>query len=401
MNTFSKKQRFLLILILGLLTAMGPLSLDLYLPAFGDIARGLNTDIGQISLSLSSYFVGLGIGQLIYGPFLERFGRKKPIYIGVAIYLFAAIGCALTTSVEGLIVYRFFQALGACAGMVAARAVVRDLFDTKEMARVFSRLIMVVAVSPIIAPTLGGYISASFHWRYVFALLVVLGLLILLGTIILLPESRPANPDYSMKPVSILKNYLAVIRNRHFFIFAVSGSISYAGVYAYLSGSPHLYLEIFGVSQGQYGLIFAFIAAGLIGASQVNNLILARFSSEHIILTALVVQCIIAFILGASFMLDYLNFYSVTLLIFSYLCCLGFIFPNASALSLSSLGHMAGNASALLGSIQMVAGALASALVSFFLGHSSLSMILVMNLCAVGALGLLSFSSRKFAMKLG
>jgi DHA1 family bicyclomycin/chloramphenicol resistance-like MFS transporter len=399
MNTYSKKQRFLLILILGLLTAMGPLSIDLYLPAFGDIARGLNTDIGQISLSLSSYFVGLAIGQLIYGPFLERFGRKKPIYIGVAIYMLAAIGCALTTSVEGLIVYRFFQALGACAGLVAARAVVRDLFDTKEVARVFSMLIMVVAVSPIIAPTLGGYISTHFHWRYVFALLVVLGLLMLVGTFILLPESRPANPDYSMRPVSILKNYLNVIRNRHFLVYAVSGSIAYSGVYAYLSGSPHLYLEIFGVSQGQYGLIFAFVAAGLIGASQVNNLILTRHSSETIISTALIVQCIIAFILMATYLFDYLNFYVITLLMFTYLSCLGFIFPNASALSLSSLGYTAGSASALLGSIQMVAGALASALVSFFLGHSSLSMILVMNLCAVAAWGMLSFGNRRYTLK--
>ncbi|PHN06787.1 multidrug effflux MFS transporter [Flavilitoribacter nigricans] len=400
MNTYQKKERFFLVLILGLLTAMGPLSIDLYLPAFGDIAQSLGTDISSVSLSLSSYFIGLSIGQVIYGPFLERFGRKKPIYIGVLIYIFAALGCAATTSVQGLIVYRFFQALGACGGLVAARAVVRDLFDTREVARVFSMLIMVVAVSPIIAPTLGGYITTHFHWRYVFGLLVVLALLILAGTIILLPESRPPNPAYSMRPASILKNYREVLRNPHFFIFAISGSIAYAGVYAYLSGSPHLYLEIFGVSQSQYGLIFAFVAAGLIGASQVNNLILHRYSSENIIWMALILQSAIAVILLAVYMLDYAGFYTITLLLFAYLCCLGFIFPNASALSLSGLGHTAGNASALLGGIQMVMGALASALVSFFLDQTSIAMFLVLNVCAFSALGLLSFGSRRFAMRL-
>lgn len=393
-----KNRRFFLILILGLLTAMGPLSIDLYLPAFGDIARGLGTDISQVSLSLSSYFVGLSIGQLIYGPFLERYGRKKPIYIGVAVYMLAAVGCAVTTSVEGLIIARFFQALGACGGLVAARAVVRDLFDTREVARVFSMLIMVVAVSPIIAPTLGGYIATHFHWRYDFALLVVLAVLILIGTIILLPESRPPNPGYSMKPLSILKNYLAVIRDPHFLIYAVAGSISYSGVYAYISGSPHLYLEIFGVSQAQYGLIFAFIAAGLIGSSQVNRFLLKKHASEGIITKALISQCIIAGILLLAYLSDYAGFYTITLLIFGYLCCLGFVFPNAAALSLASLGHMAGNASALLGSIQMAAGALASALVSFFLGHSSLSMILVMQVCALRALGIISIGGRKFSV---
>ena len=160
MNQNKSKKQLYLILILGLLTAIGPLSIDMYLPAFPDIAKGLNTSVASVMLSLSSFFIGISIGQLIYGPLLERFGRKKPLYFGLIIYAIAAIGCATTVSVNGLILFRLFQALGGCVGMVASRAMVRDLFEVKDNAKIFSTLMLVVAVSPIIAPTLGGYITA-------------------------------------------------------------------------------------------------------------------------------------------------------------------------------------------------------------------------------------------------
>src|SRR6185436_11579229 len=163
-----RKKNFYLILILGMLTAIGPFSIDMYLPAFPDIARGLNTTISQVMLSLSSFFIGISAGQLIYGPLLERFGRKKPLYAGLGIYLLASLGCALAGSVNALIAFRLLQALGGCAGMVAARAIVRDIFEVKENAKIFSTLMLVVAVSPIIAPTLGGYVTAVVGWRYVF-----------------------------------------------------------------------------------------------------------------------------------------------------------------------------------------------------------------------------------------
>ena len=150
----NKHKNFYLILILGLLTAIGPFSIDMYLPAFPDIAKGLNTTVAKVMLSLSSFFIGISAGQLIYGPLLERFGRKKPLYAGLSIYLLASIGCAMATSIDALIMFRLLQALGGCAGMVAARAMVRDLFEVKENAKIFSMLMLVVAVSPIIAPTL-------------------------------------------------------------------------------------------------------------------------------------------------------------------------------------------------------------------------------------------------------
>ena len=159
MNTTKKQSKFYLILILGLMSAIGPLSIDMYLPAFPSIAAGLNSSIERVTLSLSSFFIGISIGQLIYGPLLERYGRKIPLYVGLGLYALASFACASATSVEMLILFRFLQALGGCVGMVASRAMVRDLFDVKDNAKVFSTLMLVIAVSPIIAPTLGGFIT--------------------------------------------------------------------------------------------------------------------------------------------------------------------------------------------------------------------------------------------------
>ena len=185
-----KKSYFDIILILGLLTAIGPFSIDMYLPAFPAIAKGLNTSVAQVMLSLSSFFIGISAGQLIYGPLLERFGRKRPLYVGLVIYLFASAGCAFTQSVNALILFRFLQALGSCAGLVTSRAMVRDLFDVKDNAKVFSSLMLVVAVSPIIAPTVGGYVTAAMGWRYVFAALMIVDAAVLAAVFFLLPESK-------------------------------------------------------------------------------------------------------------------------------------------------------------------------------------------------------------------
>src|SRR3982751_5544618 len=203
---------FYLILILGLLTAIGPFSIDMYLPAFPAIAKGLHTSIAEVMLSLSSFFIGISAGQLVYGPLLERFGRKKPLYGGLCIYLLASVGCAMATSVNALILFRLLQALGGCAGLVAARAIVRDLFGVKQNAKVFSMLMLVVAVSPIIAPTLGGYITALFGWRYVFIILIVVNLMILAGVYFLLPESKHPNPDFSLKARAIFNNFAVILK---------------------------------------------------------------------------------------------------------------------------------------------------------------------------------------------
>ncbi|HTH56708.1 MAG TPA: multidrug effflux MFS transporter [Cyclobacteriaceae bacterium] len=377
---------FKLIFILGLLTAIGPFSIDMYLPAFPAIARGLNTDIAQVMLSLSSFFVGISAGQLIYGPLLERFGRKTPLYVGLVVYLFASAGCAFTQSVDALIAFRFLQALGSCAGMVTSRAMVRDLFEVKDSAKVFSSLMLVVAVSPIIAPTVGGYVTAALGWRYVFAALMIVDVAILAAVFFLLPESKPPDPSHSLKPQHVAKNFFDILVHPQFYIFALTGAVAASGLYAYISGSPQVFIELFQVSEKQYGWIFAIVAVGVIGSSQINSLVLRSHPSEKIIPVALLAQSIIGITLALIAFMGMSELYSTIALIFLYVCCQGFIFPNASALTLAAFGHAAGNASAMMGAIQMGIGATASAVVSILQNHTALPMTGVMAFCSLTAL---------------
>lgn len=392
--TTKTKKNFYLILILGLLTAIGPFSIDMYLPAFPDIANGLHTTVARVTLSLSSFFIGISAGQLLYGPLLERFGRKKPLYAGLCVYLLASLGCALAASVNALIMLRLLEALGGCVGMVAARAMVRDLFEVKENAKIFSTLMLVVAVSPIIAPTLGGYITSILGWRYVFVMLIIVDIVIITGTFFLLPESKKPDPNFSLRPAPIIKNFAGVITHPQFYTYALTAAISAAGLYAYIGGSPHVFMEIFYVNEKQYGWIFALIAMGLIGASQVNTVLLKNYNSEQIIKVALFSQSIIGAAMAVITLLGWNDLFVTIFLIFIFLATQGFVFPNASALSLASFGHNAGSASALLGAIQMTIGAGTSALVSFFQNHTALPMTGVMACCAITAFSVFSMGRK-------
>jgi len=381
----NSNNKFFLILILGLLTAIGPFSIDSYLPAFPDIAKTLHTSVSQVMLSLSSFFIGISAGQLLYGPLLERYGRKKPMYAGLCIYLLASIGCAMATSVNSLIIFRLLQALGGCAGMVAARAVVRDLFEVKENAKIFSMLMLVVAVSPIIAPTLGGYVTSLFGWRYVFFILIGIDVAIIAGVYFLLPESKKPDPGFSLKAGAIIKNFAGIIKHPQFYTYTLTGAIAYAGLYAYISGSPYVFMEIFNVNEKQYGLIFSVIAMGVIGSAQVNNFALRKYSSEQVIKIATLCQSIVGIVLAVMSYFDWCDLYSTIFLIFLFLGGQGFIFPNASALSLAPFPHTAGSASALMGAIQMGIGAGVSALVSVLQNGTRVPMAVVMACCATTA----------------
>ena len=394
----NKNKYFKLILILGLLTAMGPFSIDMYLPAFPAIAHGLKTSVAQVMLSLSSFFIGISAGQLVYGPMLERFGRKKPLYVGLVIYLLASIGCAFTESINSLIAFRFLQALGSCAGMVTSRAIVRDLFEVKDSAKIFSSLMLVVAVSPIIAPTVGGYVTAALGWRYVFAALIVVDMAILAGVYFLLPESKKPDPSHSLKPKSIVRNFGSIIIQPQFYVYAFTGAVAAAGLYAYISGSPQVFIELFGVNEKQYGWIFAIIAIGIISASQINTFVLRRHPSEKIIQRALMLQSIIGVSFAAITFFNLGDLYTTIVLIFLYIGCQGFIFPNASALTLAAFGHNAGNASALMGAIQMGIGATASAVVSILQDNTALPMAGVMAFCSISAFSIFMLR-RKIAVQ--
>jgi DHA1 family bicyclomycin/chloramphenicol resistance-like MFS transporter len=390
-----KRNRTVLILILGMLSAIGPFSIDMYLPGFPAIAENLHTSVDYVAYSLSSFFIGICAGQLICGPLLDRFGRKTPLCIGLILYIFASVGCAYAGSVEALILFRFLQALGGCVGMVAPNAIVRDVFPVEENAKVFSLLILILGVSPILAPTAGSYVIAAYGWPVVFIILAVVTALILLAVIFWLPESKKPDKTFSLKPKPILTGFANVLKQPQFATYAFAGAIASAGLFAYLAGSPFVFMELYGVSEQQYGWIFSAIAVGLIGCSQLNNLLLKRYSSAQILRVVLLTQSAIGLVLVILTAVEQANLYSTTSLIFLFLSCQGFTFPNSAALAMAPFTKGAGSASALMGAFQMGCGALASALVGLFFNKTALPMTAIMAACSVMGCIILLIGSRR------
>jgi len=396
----TKRKNFFLILLLGSLTALGPFSIDMYLPGFPAIAKDLHTTVARVSLSLSGFFIGISAGQLLYGPLLDRFGRKKPLYIGLSIYILSSIGCAYATSIDALIILRFVQAVGSCAAAVASIAMVRDLFPLNENAKVFALLMLVVGVSPMIAPTVGGYVTTAFGWHSVFIVLMLLGLVNLLASIFGLPDSYQPDPTISLKPKPIITNFLAVLKEPQFYTYALTGSVAFAGLFAYVAGSPLLFMDIYAVSEENYGWIFAFLSIGLIGSSQLNTLLLRKYSSEQLIFAALICQAITGIVFLVGSINGWFGLPETIGLLFIFLGCLGFASPNTSALSLAPFSKNAGSASALMGAVQMGLGTIASIGVSLFDTRSSLPMVAIMASTSLIALAILYFGRKNITDKI-
>lgn len=377
-----KNKKTVILLILGLLSAIGPFSIDMYLPAFDTIARDFDTSVDHVQLSLTSYFIGIALGQLVYGPLLDKFGRKKPLMIGLLIYMITSILCAFASSVDQLIVLRFLQALGSCAGMVASRAMVQDYYDSREAARVFSLLMLVIAISPILAPSAGAFLLSHWDWHYIFVTLFIIATIILICTKMFLPESYAGNPQMSLQPRSIIPQFWEVFTTPIFLAYCLIGSIASAGLYAYLAGSSFVMQQHFHLTQSEFGLAFAFVASAMVIATQLNRWFLKRWTSIQISRIANLWQALVGIAMVVSLLSGILSFWLLLGLIFCYLLGHGFIFPNTSALALSPFKALAGSASALLGCIQMGLGALASAAVSYLHDNTAMPMLAVMCTCA-------------------
>jgi len=395
MQAIHQKKRTIIILILGLLSALGPFSIDMYLPGFPAMAKDLSVSVDQVSYSLSSFFAGICIGQLLCGPLLDRYGRKTPLITGMILYIIASVGCVLSNSIELLIVCRFFQALGGCVGMVAPRAVIRDIFPVEENARVFSLMILILGVSPIIAPTAGSYLISAYGWHSVFIVLTIIGIFTLLAVITGLPESKQPDPLYSLKAKPILANFYSVLKVPQFYTYSLMGAISSAALFAYLSGSPFVFMELFGTTEQEYGYIFAIIAAGLILCSQLNNRLLRKYTSEQITVVTLSIQTAVGILLLIGTAFHWLNLYSTIALIALFLSCQGFAFPNSSALSMAPFASNAGSASALMGAMQMAFGAFTAAVIGWCNPTSALPLAVIMASCAIIALLILLLGTIK------
>lgn len=375
-----------LILILGAMTALAPFSIDMYLPGFPAIAKDLRTSDAKVSLSLTGFFIGISAGQLLYGPLLDKFGRKLPLYIGLLVYIAASIGCSLANNIEMLIALRFIQALGSCAASVASVAMVRDLFPVKDSAKVFALLILVLGASPMIAPTIGGYITAAWGWHYIFGLLALIGAGILIAARFGLPDSYQPDKTISLKPLPILQGFKTVLTDPQFYTYTFTGAVAFAGLFAYVSGSPLLFMNVFGVSEKAYGWIFAALSIGFVGASQMNTVLLRRFSSEEIVRVALACYAVTGILFLSVSLLQLMSLPVAIAFLFLMLSCIGILNPNASSLCLAPFSKNAGTASALMGALQMGFGALISIIISMFEKPSVMPVV-----CAMAGASVFSF----------
>lgn len=393
------KQKYIfLIIILGSLSALGPFSIDMYLPGFTAIAKDLHTTPNKVSLSLSSYFIGISAGQLLYGPLLDRFGRKRPLYIGLVVYILASIGCALTTNIDVFVALRFVQAVGSCAAAVASMAMVRDLFPPQDSPKVFSLLLLVVGLSPMLAPTIGGYVILGFGWHFIFVILAFMGLAVLLASRFGLPHTRKPDHSISLKPKPIIAGFTKVFINPQFYTYAVSGGIAFSGLFTYVAGSPILFMDIFKVSGETYGWIFAFMSISFIGVSQLNSVLLKRYNSEQLVYFGLALQCIVSIAFLIASMNNWLDLYGTIAMLFLYLGCLGLTNPNTAGLSLAPFSNNAGSASALLGAMQLGLGALASMAVGIFVKDSMVPMVVIMASSSIIALIILLIGRRNITV---
>ncbi len=383
-----------LALILGALAAFGPFSIDMYLPALPTIAAEFGVTTATIQQTLSVFFIGLALGQLFYGPISDRVGRRAPLLFGCGLYTVASIGCALAPSAGGLMALRFLQALGGAVGMVIGRSVVRDCFEEREAARMFSLLVLVMGIAPITAPLLGGQVLIALGWRAIFLFLAAFGLFCLLMVWWGLGESLPKERRTREGLGYALRAYAGLLSDRRYMGFALAGGLASAAMFAYISGSPFVFIELNEVPPEHFGFFFGANAAGLITASQLNRWLLSRFSAAALLGAALNVTAGAALLLLGVTLLNVGGFPLLVALLFVVIASTGMVMPNATALALGPYGRKAGSASAVLGATQFAAGALAGALVGLLANGAALPMTGVIALCSVGAWMCLRFLAR-------
>jgi MFS transporter, DHA1 family, multidrug resistance protein len=389
------KNPFWVILTLGAMATISPFTIDMYLPAFAQIALDFNTSRAKVGLSLSSYFAGMALGPLIYGPLLDRFGRKMPVYCGLMLFVLTSLGCLLVNTIDALIALRFLQALGGCVASVGAMTYVKDLFPPKEIPKIISLLILTIGVSPLVAPTLGGFVTAHLGWHWIFAFLAAIVIIIMVMVFVFLPEGHPADTGVSLKPLPILKTYMGIYQNLSFTSFVFVGAFSTASLFIYVAGSPTIFMDIFKLEPQIYGLVFAVLSIGLIGASQVNIVLNRYYTTRTILKTAVICQfsLTLIFLIGAVF--HVFNVYGTIMMLFLILSCTGLIGPNASATAILSLKRDIGSASALMSFSQIGMATLMTSVLAILHSTTLAPIAGVMAVASLMCIGLLFWAERR------
>nr|WP_245819982.1 multidrug effflux MFS transporter [Rhodococcus yunnanensis] len=365
------------ILVLGALIALGPLTIDMYLPALPSIVDDLNSSAAAVQLTLTGTLIGLALGQLVIGPLSDIVGRRIPLIAGTAVHIVASLLCVVAPNVAVLGVFRGLQGLGAAAAAVVAMAVVRDLFTGRAAATVLSRLMLVMGVAPVLAPSIGGAVLLAGSWRWVFGVLALLGVALLVVAVVALRESLPPERRRSRGVMPVIRTYRSLLRDGQFVVLVLVAALAMSAMFAYIAGSSFVLQDEFGLNEQQFAIVFALGAIALIGASQANVVLLGHFTPVRIVVTALSVSVAAALVMAVLAVADVGGMFGFLVPLWFVLGAVGFVMPNAPALALSRHGEAAGTAAALLGAAQFGAGAIVAPVVGV-LGNDGVAVSVTM-----------------------
>jgi MFS transporter, DHA1 family, multidrug resistance protein len=374
-----------LVILLGALTGMGPLAIDMYLPSLPAIAAGLKADPSRAQATVAAFLAGMAVGQPFYGPWSDRIGRRVPILLGVVIFIAASAACALATSIEMLLAARFVQALGACAGGVVSRAVIRDRFDHTETARMLSLMMLIMGLAPILAPILGSGLLVFGGWPSNFWFMTAFGVVLALAALLRMTESRSEATAIQASKENPLQSYAAVLRERRLVGYALAGALNGATLFTYISSSPGLIMGTYGYSPTVYPWIFGLNALGVIGAGQVNRMVLRRMTPDAVLRRASTVAVVFAVAMTVAAVTGLGGQWTLLPLLFLLLSSYGFMQGNTMAGALNVDPLRAGAISALMGTLSFATGAAASSLAALFHDGTPRAMAVVMLAALVGS----------------
>lgn len=376
--TPTRSQMLRRILVLGALTALGPLTIDLYLPAFPAISADLGAGESLVQLTLTGTLIGFALGQLVLGPLSDALGRRRPLIVATALHVVASLLCAFAPNIATLGAFRVLQGMAAAAGAVVSMAVVRDLYTGLPAVRLLSRLMLVTGVAPVLAPTLGGQVLQVTDWRGVFWVLAVLGAALVAVVVFGLQETLPPSRRRSGGVRDVLRTYASVVRERTFVGLMLTGGLMMAALFAYIAGSSFVFQGVFGLTEQQYGIVFGVNSVGLVIATQVNARLVRRVSPQWVLSGALVVATAAAAFMLVCALTGAFGFFGIAGPLFVLLATVGFTMPNTPVLALANHGNAAGTAAALLGAMNFVVGAVTAPLVGAFGTGSAVPMAAVM-----------------------
>ncbi|HTA46066.1 MAG TPA: Bcr/CflA family multidrug efflux MFS transporter [Bryobacteraceae bacterium] len=376
---------FELIVLMGVLQAFAPLSIDMYLPSMPLLEKVFHATTAEVQTTLVTFLLGYALGQSLYGPITDRFGRKPPLYWSLTLFVVSSAACALTTSIHLLSTFRFLQAIAACGGAVVSRAMVRDLFPPHDLRRIFSMLVLVLGVSPLVAPFIGGYLLVWFGWKSIFLTQASLGAVTLLTMHFRLAESLPPEHVRPLDMASILSSYRTLLADRTFLGASLVCGFSSAGMFAYIASAPFVFINIYKLPPQQFGWLFGAIAAGMIASSQVNGHMPRRIPIWRVLRASNLVQMLAGVLVLLAARTGFGGMVGIFAPVFAYMCAAGFVFPNGNTVAMMRHGNMAGTASALLGTNQFTIAAVTTIILGMIDNSSAVPMAIVIAGCGAAA----------------